>query len=197
MPTIVIKANEFHVDSKTPCRLVFVIPLELPSLLDSSIPPPPYYPPDNNITQWSLCDSTMTALRPVVVGALYTVLGPDAAISDIVPAENDDWINKDPHVSRLVNDRSKFDPESGDWTDQYGNMGSGAQAYLEYLDQVAIIEAYKIRVDQGIIDNKINVLVVELKAMPVLHDGKVAFVARKYEDAEQEHYNHCIWQEEW
>lgn len=196
MPAIVIKANKFHVDSKTPCRLVFVIPLELPSLLDSSVPPPPYHPP-NNIDRWALHDATMTALRPAVFGGLYTALGPDAAISEMVPPNNRDWIPKNDFVSRLVNDRSKFDPESGDWTDQYGNMGSGATAYLEYGNEIAIIEAYEIRVDQGITDNKINVPVVELKAMPVLHDGKVAFVARKYEDAEQERYNHNIWLHEW
>jgi hypothetical protein len=41
------------------------------------------------------------------------------------------------------------------------------------------------------------VLVVELKAMPVLHNGKVAFVARKYGDVEQEYFNHNIWLHEW
>jgi hypothetical protein len=114
MPAVVIKANDFHVDSKTPCRLVIVIPLELPSLLDPSVPPPPYHPPDNNISRWALRDPTMTALRPAVIGALYTVLGPDAAISEMVPRDNRDWIQADTFVSRLVTDKSKFDPESGD-----------------------------------------------------------------------------------
>lgn len=198
MPAIVIKANEFHVDSKTPCRLVFVIPLELPSLLDSSVPPPPYYPPNKNITEWTLRDATMTALRPAVVGALYTVLGPDAAVSEMVPRDNRDWHKADGFASSVVTDKSKFDPESGDWTDRDGNMDSGAKAYLEYPNnEIAIIDVYKIRIDQGIKDNKINVPVVELKAMPVLSEGKVAFVARKYGDIEQEWFNRSIWQIEW
>lgn len=33
--------------------------------------------------------------------------------------------------------------------------------------------------------------------MPVLQDGKVAFVARKYGAAEQERLNHDIWLHEW
>lgn len=74
----------------------------------------------------------MTALRPVVVGALYALLGPDAAASEMVPRGNLDWLQRDEYVSRLVTDRSKFDPESGDWTDQYGDVGSGAKAYIDY-----------------------------------------------------------------
>ena len=140
----------------------------------------------------------MTALRPAVVGALYTVLGPAAALSKMVPRDNRDWIQGEEFVASVVTDGSKFDPESGDWTDQYGNMGSSAKAYREYgSDRIEIIEAYKIRVDQGIKDNRINVLVVELKAMPVLSDERVAFVARKYRDAEQEHFNHNVWLHEW
>ncbi len=198
MPAIVIKANEFHVDTKIPCRLVFVIPLELPSLLDPSVPPPPYHPP-NNIDRWALRDPTMTALRPVVIGALYTVLGPDAAVSEMVLSNNHDWIQGEEFESTMFTDRSKFDPESGDWTDQYGRTGFGAKAYIDYGERygVAIIEGYRIRVDQGIEDNKKNVPVVEMKAMPVLTDGKVAFVARRYGDIEEEGFNHRFWQEEW
>ncbi len=197
-PAIVIKADEFHVDSKTPCRLVFVIPIELPPLLDPSIPPPPYYPP-NSVDRWALRDSTMTALRPVVFVALYALLGPDAAVSEMVPRDNRDWVQRDEFVSTLITDRSKFDPKSGDWMDQSGNMRSGAKAYIDYGERIgiAIIEAYQIRVDQGIKDNKTNPLVVEVKAMPVLSDGKVAFVARKYRVIEQECFNQNIWLHEW
>lgn len=198
-PAIVLKANEFHVDSQTPCRLVFVIPLELPPLLDSSIPPPPYHPPSNTVERWALRDPTLTALRPVVVGALYALLGTEAAVSEMIPRDNRDWRQRDEYVSRLVTDKYKFDPESGDWTDQYGHMGSGAKAYIDYGERhgISVIEAYQIRVDQGIKDNKTNPLVVEVKAMPVLHDGKVAFVARQYGAAEQERLNHDIWLHEW
>lgn len=116
----------------------------------------------------------------------------------MVPRDNRDWHKADGFASSVVTDKSKFDPESGDWTDRDGNMDFGAKAYLEYPNnEIAIIDVYKIRIDQGIKDNKINVPVVELKAMPVLSEGKVAFVARKYGDIEQEWFNRSIWQIEW
>jgi hypothetical protein len=198
LPTVVIKANDFHVDAKAPCRLMFVIPLELPPLLDPSIPPPPYYPPDNTIDRPALRDSVMTALRPAVIGALYELLGPEAAVASMIPRENGDWRQKEEYVSRGIADRSKFELETGYWMDQYGVEGYEIQAYIDYgMCGIGVIEGYKIRVDQNIEDNKSNPLIVEVKAMPVLHQGKVAFVARKYRHAEQEALNHSIWQEEW
>jgi hypothetical protein len=197
LPAIVIKANEFHVDAKIPCRFNFVIPLELPSLLDPSIPPPPYYPP-NTVDRQELRDPTMTALRPAVTGALYQLLGTAAPVSTMIPANNQDWRQRDEYVTRLVTDRSKFDPVSGHWTDQYGVEGFETKAYIDnYRFGFAIIEAYQIRVDQNIEDNKSNPMAVEVKAMSVLHEGKVAFVARRFREAEQESFNHRIWQEEW
>ena len=198
VPVIVVKANESHVDSQTPCRLKFIIPLELPPLLDPSIPPPPYHPPENSVGSRVLYDLTRTVLRPVVIGALFALLGSDAAVSEMVPRQNSDWRQRAEYVSRAVTQRSDFDLESGNWTDQYGLKGFDAKAYFDCGDKgFIIVEAYQIRVDQGIKDNKTNPLVVEVKAMPVLTEGKVAFLARKYEDGEQEFFNNAIWQHEW
>ncbi|KAK4031960.1 hypothetical protein C8A01DRAFT_41605 [Parachaetomium inaequale] len=198
LPAIVIKANKFHVDTITPCRFNFVIPLELPSILDPSIPPPPYYPP-NIIDRQELRDPTTTALRPAVTGALYQLLGTAAPVSTMVPTNNLDWRQRDEYVSRLVTDRSKFDPVSGHWTDQYGVEGFETKAYIDYggYGGIEIVEAYQIRVDQNIEDNKSNPMAVEVKAMPVLHEGKVAFVARRFREGEQEAFNQSIWEDEW
>lgn len=86
VPVIVVKANEFHFDTQIPCRLSFIIPLELPPLLDPSIPPPPYQPPQNSVGSRVLYDLTRTVLRPVVSGALLALLGSDAAVSEMVRA---------------------------------------------------------------------------------------------------------------
>jgi hypothetical protein len=198
LPALVIKANDFYVDSKTPCRLIFVIPLELPPLLDPSISPPPYYPPNDRVDRPALRDSVMTALRPAVIGALYELLGTDASVSAMIPRKNSDWRQRKEYVSKGVADRSKFDPTTGYWMDQYGVEGFEIQAYIDYGDYgIGIIQGYQIRVDQAIEDNKSNPLVIEVKAMPVLHEGRVAFVARKYRESEQEVFNHSVWLHEW
>ena len=194
---IIVRANEFHADTQTPCRLIFVIPVELPPLLNPSIPPPPYNPL-NPVDHPVLYDLTRTALRPVVIGAVFALLGPDAAVSKMVPRHNRDWRQPHQFVSRVVTDRSKFNLESGHWTDQYGVEGFDPKAYIDLGDHgFSIVEAYQIRADQGIKDNKTNPLILEVKAMPVLTEGKVAFLVRKYEDWEQKHFNHNVWLEEW
>ena len=59
-----------------------------------------------------------------------------------------------------------------------------------------VIEAYKFRVNQCIVDNESNPLVVELRAMPVLHGkGTVAWVAKKYSEWEQKEFNHAVWRD--
>lgn len=102
VPVIVVKANEFHFDTQIPCRLSFIIPLELPPLLDPSIPPPPYQPPQNSVGSRVLYDLTRTVLRPVVSGALLALLGSDAAVSEMVPRQRNDWRQRDELVSRVV-----------------------------------------------------------------------------------------------
>jgi hypothetical protein len=116
-----------------------------------------------------------------VIGALYELLGAEASVSSMIPRDNGDWRQKEEYVSRGITGRSKFEPETGYWMDQYGVEGYEIQAYIDYgVCGIGVIEGYKIRVDHNIEDNKSNPLIVEAKAMPVLHQCKVAFVARKY-----------------
>jgi hypothetical protein len=82
-----------------------------------------------------------------------------------------------------VTDRSKFDLVHGHWTDQYGVEGYETEAYIDYYSHgFAIIEAYQIRVDQNIEDDESNPMAVEVKDMPVLHEGKVAFPAQRFRE---------------
>lgn len=193
--TVVIKSNDFHVDATTPCRFIFLIPLDLPPLLDPSIPPPPYLAP------WATEEPRMhaavqTALRPAVAGALYELLGPEAPVSTLMPPKNCPWSNRDPYESRKLAKGFDFDPATGYWVDQYGNEGRGAPAWLKFGEVISIIEAYRSRINQCIVDNESNPLVVELKAMPVLHkEHTVAWVARKYSEWEQKEFNHAVWQD--
>jgi hypothetical protein len=79
-PATLPASNGFHVDATTPCRFILLIPLDLPPLLDPSIPPPPYLVA-GAVDQPRIRDAVRTALRPAVVGALHELLGTGAPVS--------------------------------------------------------------------------------------------------------------------
>jgi hypothetical protein len=195
LPTVVIKGNEFHIDAATPCRFIFLIPLDLPPLLDPSIPPPPYLVA-GAVDQPRMRDAVGTALRPAVVGALHELLGTEAPVSAMIPRENADWGQREPYDSRILAKGFEFDAAAGFWVDQYGNKGGEAPAWSKFGEFTEVIEAYKFRVNQCIVDSESNPLVVELRAMPVLHGkGAVAWVVKKYSEWEQREFNHAVWRD--
>lgn len=195
---VIPQCPDFEVDPGSQCVFEVIIPLDLPRIIDPSIPPPPYHGEDE------LFNRLQPRVRPVttsiLAGLLTAFMGNDYPIHSVLGFDpsNDDF--------DIVQGRDlleKFEGEGlwsmsdliigpdlrdGRWKDQFGIEGQGrVDAFYEHFDGfVTLVHAFKYTLILGpfeFVEEQLqldNPRMIQFTAGDQLEDGKVVFVAKEY-----------------
>jgi hypothetical protein len=185
-PVKLVYETNSRFNADMPARYKLMFPVSLPHRLNPHIPGPPYYREDNITFH---CNLHLSVLRPVLMGALHELLGPDAPVESVLGSEYQPlpdngmptsgglvWMQFD--GVRVENRATGFNLETGYWRGG-GREGYGIDAYFEYDDgdDVYVVQwiVYHIDWRVGEVEDGKYPPIVQLKAQAELEDAKVVF----------------------
>ncbi len=188
--------KDFSISATTPCRFTVTIPLRLPHLLaPTNMPPPPYYDHADDTNLHDLHAKAMGAIRPALTGLIYALWGPNAAVLSLVGPNSG---MRQSYDAKIIHP-GKYNFETGEWVDQYGNEGSGIEAYLDATNKaIEVVQGFTFRIDNRLgKDGVENPPVIEFVAKDTLQEGNVVFYARALNEDESKSFNEEVYIHEW
>lgn len=189
---------DFMVTSATQCVFEVIIPLEIPRLIDTSLPAPPYIGID--ATYNGLQILVRPTMRAIMSGLLRELMGSGYPVCSLLGSDPDGNISQSNRVSegwdaKFLLDKADFDLKAGTWKDQFGEEGHGTiDAYVEEPDGwVSLFFGFQYLLVQGTIpEGDENPRVIQFRAEPALSDGKVVFHTREYTERGRKGINSTV-----
>lgn len=189
---------DFMVTPATQCVFEVIIPLEIPRLIDTSLPAPPYIGDDATYNGMQIL--VRPTMRAIISGLLRELLGSDYPVCSLLGSDPDGDISQSNRIgewwdTKFILSKADLDLKAGTWKDQFGEEGHGTiDAYVEHPDgQISLMFGLKYLLVQGSIPGgDENPRVIQFRAEPALSDGKVIFHAREYTDRGREGINNTV-----
>jgi hypothetical protein len=171
-PVLLVRMNSFDVDFSTPCRFIFTIPLELPSLIDPRIPPPACFPDDVRFNALRTHSYFSLAVDTIMKDSLQILLGSEALIEpQQLSEDNEPGRSDDPAMSLSS---KETDQDTHKKTPPPLATGCDAPSFSgPRRREFPLINAFQYEIDHNISDPTLNPLVLDLSAASVLNGDMV------------------------